>query len=523
MSMMAAFIGKTEKMNLGVSEQSFFARHRWLRWGVVAGLITLGVSLRLLALTNPPLDFHPLRQLRSAVVARGLYYQMTPALDPAERQLAISIWQAVPALEPSLVEGLTAMTYRLIGGEHLWVGRLYSILFWLVGAFFLFDLVRRLVSLDGAVVSLAVYLVLPFGIYASRSFQPDPLMVMWIILAMWALVRWQAQRRLHWALLLGLSGGMAALIKPWIGLMVGLPTLAVVLSEWGLRQAVRDVRVWLAAALMVAIPAAYYLVGLGGQASSGYFTFWTLGFRNLLTQPAFYVHWVNHLRTMFDFTLIIAALVGVALLPRPGRALAAGLWAGYVLFGLVMPEGIYTHDYYSLPLVPVIALCAAPTGSWLLSALARQPRFWRVVGVIGLVFALAYPAWIARSAIVGVDFRSEPATWTRIGSILPADRAVIALTQSDGVFLNYYGWRQVAIWPTQVDFELVRKRGGNLGADFNLFFEERTSGMDLFLVTYAGELEAQPELKAKLATFEVVTEGNGYILYDLHAVKDAAP
>ncbi len=75
-----------------------------------------------------------------------------------------------------MLEALVALSYRL-WGENLAIPRIYSILFWLTGAAFLFDLACRLTHRDGAFVSLLFYLFLPFGIYASRSFQPDPLMV----------------------------------------------------------------------------------------------------------------------------------------------------------------------------------------------------------------------------------------------------------------------------------------------------------------------------------------------------------
>ncbi len=40
-------------------------------------LLLLGLGIRLLDLTDPPLDIHPTRQLHSALMARGMYYRVS--------------------------------------------------------------------------------------------------------------------------------------------------------------------------------------------------------------------------------------------------------------------------------------------------------------------------------------------------------------------------------------------------------------------------------------------------------------
>src|SRR5690606_29081690 len=148
-----------------------------------------------------PLDFHPTRQLRSALVARGIYYQMLPNADPATRDLAIFFWKAVGQYEPPLLERIVALTYLALGKETLWVSRIYTSLFWVIGGLALFDLARRMAASGPlkdtpgwaaavGLLSTGYYLFLPFAVQASRSFQPDPGMVMWIILSTYALYRW---------------------------------------------------------------------------------------------------------------------------------------------------------------------------------------------------------------------------------------------------------------------------------------------------------------------------------------------
>jgi 4-amino-4-deoxy-L-arabinose transferase-like glycosyltransferase len=157
-----------------------------------------------------------------------MYYQMSPAADPQLRAKATAIADSLGIMEPPVFEGLVALTYRLIGGESLWIARIYAILFWTVGALALYALARKITSIDGALASLAFFLFLPLGVYASRSFQPDPFMVMWIILSAYALYRWSEVQNWKWAILAGFFSGLAILIKVFA--VFPITTIAVLLT-----------------------------------------------------------------------------------------------------------------------------------------------------------------------------------------------------------------------------------------------------------------------------------------------------
>ncbi len=67
-------------------------------------LLVAGFAVRMLDLTDPPLDFAATRQLHSLILARGFYYQMeTPSLQslPVEqRQLGIKAAEQELQVEP---------------------------------------------------------------------------------------------------------------------------------------------------------------------------------------------------------------------------------------------------------------------------------------------------------------------------------------------------------------------------------------------------------------------------------------
>ncbi len=339
-------------------------------------MLLLGLGVRLIDLTDQPIDFHSTRQLRGAIIARGMYYEMTPNADPDLRQQSFAFWQSTGQYEPSFLERLTALTYLLLGGEVLWVARLYSILFWVIAGFFLYLLAQRMcLSSSGeqpapdkqqnasisALAALAYFFVLPFAIQASRSFQPDPAMVMWLVAYVYALYRWSENKRIEWAVLSGLLGGLAVLTKAVIVYPAAGAALALVLYAYRGKSffaILRDKQVWIMAALMI-IPTAVYYLARGGRASE-YFSSWTLALSHLLLEPSFYLRWVNLVQGLLGWFALVLAFAGILLSTSRSRALLIGLWGGYLLYGLFLPYQMYTHSYYHLMLVPIVGLSLAP-------------------------------------------------------------------------------------------------------------------------------------------------------------------
>jgi len=182
---------------------TFFGKTHLSRIFWIGLVLILGLGIRLYDITNPPLDFHPTRQLYTAIKARGLYYSWLPENNDPKREAAIQMWKAQD-IEPPTVDGLTALTYLLAGKEILWVARLYTSLFWVLGAVGLFLTARELTSFDGGLIAAAVYLFIPYSVYVSRAFLPDQLMVALIIFSWYGMVKWSQTPQWKWAILAGI-------------------------------------------------------------------------------------------------------------------------------------------------------------------------------------------------------------------------------------------------------------------------------------------------------------------------------
>lgn len=485
---------------------------RFLVRGALVVLFLAGLGIRLYDLTDPPLDFHPARQLRSAIMARGIYYQGQPESD--QRDAALQTMRSLEVYEPPILDTLVAGVYWISGGEKLWVARVFSSLFWLIAAAAIVKLLRRWNFHAGIIISAGFLLLLTFAVQASRSFQPDPFMVMWISLFTLSVDIWLEKRIWKWAILVGFLGGIAVLVKVVAGFFVGGVLLTTVLLSGSLGRVLRSRQVWVILLLSALPSTAYYLFAIGGR-SAGFFTSWTVGFIQLLADHEFYSDWLHMIDSLVSLPMFFTALVGTFLLPPPARRGALGLWLGYVLYGLSSPYQFITHSYYHLPLILVTAMGLTPVADLALEKLTTSSWLWRMAAALVLIFAAGYTIWVGRSILYVEDFRSEARVWGDIGKAVPIDGPVVALTQDYGTRLMYYGWTKVSsYWPATSNFSRGQAAGKDK-RDLKALFEKMVAGKRYFLVTAFGQLEAQPELKRLLMDYPVTASGDGYILYDL--------
>lgn len=486
---------------------------------ILAALILLaGVWLRLTDLTGPPLDFHPTRQLRSALIARGMYYARLDSAPEWQREMAAQQARAQELIEPQIMETLAAWTYRLAGGEYLWIPRLYAIFFWSVGLLALYLLARALAGETAAVAAVLFGSFWPYTVAASRAFQPDPLMTAAILWALWGLHRWLAKPGWGRAAAAGLLAGLAIYIKATAVFFILGGWAGLILSCLGLRAALRSRQVWLMAALAVLPYAAYHIYAaniLGLLQSQFSLRF----FPAMWVDPVFYLRWYLRLVEVVPLPWLLLALAGgLSLRERSARGLLAGLSAGYLVYALLFSYYTASHNYYHLPLLPVAALAAGAGVDVLLRAV-RGPRWlaWAAAAVLGLAF-LGGQAWEARSLLRSVDYRQQVARVERIAALFSPQDALVSMAENYSMELAYWGWLNSAHWFGAGDFALRESAGQPL--DLLDYFEQQTAGRDYFLITDFEELARQPQVEALLAeNFPLLASQPDYRIYDLRRLK----
>jgi hypothetical protein len=492
---------------------------------LVAAVGLLAVAVRLPGITSPPLDFAPARQTYGALRARIIYLDTQRDVEPWRREVLEDVRTHVPQIEPPVLEHLAAFGYRLLGSEQVWVARLLSAGFWLTGAIFLYLLARRVSDAPGAIVAVGVYLFLPFAILASRSFQPDPLMVALTLAALVAVVRYHEHpSRGRLAVAIGMSAS-ATLSKPPFAVFLLLGAFAsLAIANRGLRRAVTSGDSLAFVVLSLVPTALYYLYGitrggfLGGHVGSSVEP-------RLLTEPAFWRGWLRTLANVVAYPamglsgfITLAIIVFVAALAtaglrstrsRNGRSLLVGLWVGYAMLGAVFTVHISTHGYYSLPLVPVIALSVAPLAGRVWSRVTSAPVIVRCSAALVALGIAAVGAWKVESNLESPDYRRQASTYERVGALVDHTDDAVHVDRSFDTPLLYYAWISSA--------PLYYPGGGELEqSDLEARIGEvaEASGAPHFLiVTATEELTRQPALRALVQRLTVVAQAPDYAIY----------
>ena len=498
----------------------------------IAALFIMALGVRIYGAADHPVEFQYVRQYHSALLARHFYYQGLESV-PEWKKAVIGV--TTPKIhEPPVMEWLAALGYHAMDGEQLWIPRIIASLFWIIGSLALLAILKRFFDTEVALLSSAFYLLVPYGIYLSRSFQPDSLMAMMMLLSILTIVRFyekSSMKRLVTAA--GLSS-LALLIKPVAAFLIFGAFISLALSRKHLKKIIFDRPFWLFCLITVAPAAVYYLYQVaGGRSLSGVAQKSILP--GLLVHLFYYKGWLYQLERVVGFPFFIAGLIGILMFNnREGRFMAWGLWLGYLCFGLVFTWPFTTHAYYHIVAIPIIALCLGPLFEIIIKCLRRQSSWFVRPAFLGiLVFIIALTLKPVIESIQRNDYMKKASVFKEIGDTVRHSTKTVFLSPHEGEPLMYQGWLGGKKWPGSWAFRLEKfgyirmtdfqelNRQANMQAVKRRFEEDfKSDKPEYFIVTDFKEFEQQPDLKAFLTTnFDKLAETNHYIIFDLRSEK----
>jgi hypothetical protein len=434
-------------------------------------------------------------------------------------------------IEPPILQIMTALTYLPDGTERPWVSGLFASLFWLGGSWFLYAFVRRLgTGTVGALVSLAYYLLVPFGIVVSRSFQPEAVMVFAFLASLWALLRFDRESCWRSMMPACVIAGLAVLVKPGIVLLPLLGAYAAcAVQRLGLRGTMRSRQTY-AFGLLTVLPSVVYALALlrhhvGAKIILG-----------LWTDPNFYVGWGANIQTVVGWVPLAAAVIGAWCFRQTGvPLLGLGLGLGYVVSAFIFTWHTMTHDYYQVPLLVLTAICLGPLGDFAMvqtsslsaclpaggtSAPQVKDRFtWcTVVTVVVLLVGGILLPWQAAGTLrrVYAD-ASQIRLYEGIGHHVGRGNHVLCISEDYGFPLMYHGWIITHFWPASWDKVHEQIQTGEVVGDAQRLEEMlQQSTSAFFVVTDLDELTRQPALAALLEhRYPVGRNIPDVLIYDL--------
>jgi len=492
--------------------------YHWIWYALLVLVFMMGLIIRVSDLFDAPLDFHATRQLHSALIARGMYYQHLESAPEWKREMAYNQWQAEGLIEPQIMETLTALGYRLIGSEQLWIARLLAILFWMIGGVFLFLITEEIADFAAGTFAVVFYMVWPYAAAASRAFQPEPLLIAAMLATLWVFMQWMRLEKWTWAILAGLLSGFSIYIKS-TGVFFLIPAfISVIIQRYGFRKAIRNKQVWLMIILSALPYLAYLYYGtvildtLGQQFDFRFFP-------GRWIQPLFYIQWMLELDKTILLVIVMAAVMGISLFTHKKYfMLLVGFLLGYIIYGFVFSYHITTHDYYHLPLIIPVSVGIGIILGKIFRVSERNRTITRVIFAIAALLFIGFYSWQTRSTLSRDDYTKEVAAWEQAGEYIGRDGRVIGVFENYGLRLAYWGWNYVSSWTTMGDVKLRELAGQEINLQQQ--FDDRIANYDFFVVGDRVEYERQAFLKEYFeTTFLKVHEIGDILIFDLRAVN----
>lgn len=481
---------------------------RRLRLVLIGCLLVGGLLLRLPGIDEPSIEQ---RETQSGLLARRWYLGAGADLPPWKQRVLAEVRRSVRPIEPPILDYLSALEFRL-GGENFWFPRLLSSLAWVLGGIFLYLIATRLTTPDGAVIALALYLAWPFAVWLSRHFMPDALMVFCLLAAVLAVVRhWEVPSRQRFLVAAAVSS-LATLIKPGVAfayLVAVFAALAV--SRRGLRALPRWGGQLAGFAALAALPAlAYYVAGtrLADFIKSSADTA-RLTPSKVATAPFWEGWWdaVSYLlrypqpQELLAVLPLAAALGGFALVRSgPPRALLGGLGLGYLAFAWTFATYASANTYYSLPLIPILALAIGVLGGATAERLRRlSPR--APYALTALVAAVLGIAAYKSHAVMRLPIPPTAIPdYRRIGELTGHTTRAIVVDNELRHPAMYWGWIGARTWDLADDLPPASIE------------PERA---DYLVVVGVGQLESSPGLRRFARGLPVVASTPRYAIFDL--------
>ncbi len=463
----------------------------------LALLLIAALAIRTREIDQPIVRFHPTRHYRSAVLARACYYDHASGIPEWARNVANAARGMQQAGEPPLMEWAACAAYLTIGHENITIPRVLAVVIWVSGAIPLLILALRLASPTAAWLAVALYLFLPYGIVASRNFQPDQLMTVTSLWALVALMRHYDHPIRSRFLLAALAVGVAGFVKP-MSIFVTLPVLIVL--EWLRDDQALSNRITAAAELLFAgllLPLIFY----GYTAIYGTLVADQMHMRfepQLIPTMFFWGGLARMISRVETWPLLMLAMIGMAVArDRVARFVLLSLFAGYAAFAIGFTYHVPTHDYYHLPYIPVTALGVAVLLARIETMMPQQIRAiaTALLCIIAIVIG-SVSAWprlhIPEAATLAKNFEE-------IGQLAEHDTHVLFLDAEYGFSMMYHAQISGDSWPN-VDDLAAEKIDDRENMDAEVRFERyyADSHPSYFVITDLDSLAAEKDLQALL-------------------------
>jgi|GEM_PF-996933 len=467
----------------------------------------------ILTLWLPPNGYHKWRESDTAAIIENYYQEDMNPLHPRVNQRGDK--SGITGMELPLYNYTAALLYHVLEpdpetGPYFQIPRGLTLLAGLISLWLVFSIARFWLDELGAAIAAWATACSPLFFYYSSKIMPDIWMLTLGLGSVLCYLHYLDNRKVVNLLGAGLLLVLSAAIKPLI-LCILLPFLVMSVrkSDHKLQGAVKA----LLFATVTIVPVVLWFLWARQvnieHESPGFYLGENMGsFAEMLFSAQFFkklfLQWPWEL--WIGWALVPVFLTGLVLSIRR-RSLRASWWwvlAVYIVF-IPMAQHARSHDYYSLIIVPPLALLTALGASYL-----WEHRRWysRLALVLLLLAPMGTFARIHQRFGSGKDFyevRSE------VNKVIPRDALVICHDDNSAILLyqlNRHGW-VVRDVDTHHEVDSLIKLGGQ-------YF---LSDEDIVEVTHGGDIRILEPLEAYSDSLQLLFHRPGVRLAWLHCYQ----
>lgn len=413
----------------------------------LAAILILGFAVRLYKFNNPIADWHSWRQADTSSVSRNFVSGGFDLLHPRFDDLSnvpSGIYdnpQGYRFVEFPIYNVMQAGLFIVFG--HLTIeewGRLVTIFCSLLSAIFLYLIVKRRQDLLSGLLAAFFFLFLPFNIYYSRTILPDPLMVTFILGAIYFFDLWishDAKLKIYdyrFVLSLILSVG-AFLIKPFAGFFM-LPMVYLAYERFGL-SFLKKWQLWFLAIVSL-LPFGLWRLWMQQYPAGIPQSWWLLNGSNIRFKGAFF-QWLFAQRIgelILGYWGLVLFGIGLIVVNKKNYLYFMSFIIGSLLYLFTVATGNVEHDYYQIPIIPGVAIFLGIGGAFLLNPTKEIISKYKTIPlfIISVLFMFAFSWYVVRDYYT-IDNPSIVIAGEAVDKLTPKNAKVLANYNGDTSFL----------------------------------------------------------------------------------------
>lgn len=412
--------------------------------------------MRLWKVNAPLADWHSWRQADTASVSRHFLEDGFNVLVPRFDDLSnipsrIDNPNGYRFVEFPLYNVLHAFLFRIentLGVTFVnfeGAGRLVSIVFWLLGAFWLYKIIWLISGRIAAIAALFFFVFLPYGIYYSRTILPDPVMISLALGSVYYLLTYDFsfEGRLRFCLCTLLSAA-SILVKPYAVFIIVPSVFAI--AAFAKAPLSKKALMAFCLLLLSFLPFVVWRLWMNRFPEGIPSNNWLLNYSGIRFRPSWW-RWIFEERLgrlilgSWGISLFFAGLIRML----QKRYVLIILWSfGVLAYLSIFAAGNVQHDYYQILIIPVVSSILGLGVDFLIKFPLKVNKHLILIMIFSVTTLFLGFSWFSVRDYYKINKPEIVEAGIKTDELVPEEAKVIAPYEGDTTFL-YYTKRQG--WP----------------------------------------------------------------------------